>query len=133
MTETDLWRYREEKKACRAAQDRLDEYEARIYHPATQRLGEVDHGSGGGDALAKIAATHTKLQQEYTSALSRAQQAYSLLLLVRGLLEEETERQFLQARYMLGKSWEATARELHYSKKSISRIRVEILKKIARF
>lgn len=132
MTEQDLWGYKDAKKRCDEAKARLDEYEARIYYPATQRLGEEHGGGGFGDGFARITATHDKLLREYELEMTKASQAFNLLLLVKGILADG-ERQFLQERYMLCKSWEDTASALHYSKKSIARIRADVLKKIARF
>lgn len=130
MTERDLWSYRAAIKRKKRAEEKLEEFEARIYSPASQRFSaEMRSDSRDSDKLSAITEKHNDLLLKVYFAASDAATAFSLLEQVDTLLCEK-ERDFLHYRYRLGFSWNKLEKTLGISHDTAKRRRKNILEKI---
>ena len=130
MTERDLWRYRDAKRAYKVAMEKLKEYEATIYAPNTQDLSGMPHDdSCSPDKMAAVADRHAKLILDTLDAAKRVAECDAMLADVERRLTAE-EGEFVHNRYRLGLTWRKVAQKMHYSERSSLRIRRDILEKI---
>ena len=130
MTERDLWRYRDAKRAYKVAMEKLKEYEATIYAPNTQDLSGMPHDEFcSPDKMAAVADRHAKLILDTLDAAKRVAECDAMLADVERRLTAE-EGEFVHNRYRLGLNRKKIAKKMHYSERSLTRIRREILKQI---
>lgn len=130
MTERDLWGYRQAKRHYALELEKLKEFEGVMYSPASPSFESI-HGVTGyvPDKIAEVADKHAELIAAVNAAAVEVIKARTALDRVDRLLTDD-ERAFLHMRYREGLSWDGLCRQLYASRKTLCKVRKNILAKI---
>lgn len=130
MTKEQLRAYRTIKLERDKLKEMLEEFEATMYAPATQKLSSQPRGgSGVSDPTSSTALKHKNLIAQYRQKVNELTDA---MLEIEKAIEplDSTERTLIRLYYMKGLTWEEVCVEMHYSWSEIHRKHRKILSKL---
>ena len=132
MTKEQLRAYRSIKLERDKLKEMLEEFEATMYDPATQKLSSQPRGgSGVSDPTGSAAQKHKRLITQFEKKVSELDDA---MLEIEKAIEplRPTERTLIRLYYMQGQTWEEVCVSMSYSWSQIHRIHAGVLDKLAK-
>lgn len=131
MTKEQLRAYRDIKLERDKLATMVEEVEAVLYSPRSQRLdGMPRGGSAPGSEVEEAAIKHAELLERYRRKVAELSAALIEVENAIEVLEDPTERTLIRLYYAQGLTWEEVCVELNYSWRQTHRIHARALERL---